>query len=120
MSNTLRIKEAIKARGLTCQEVANRMGKSKSQFAQMMSGNLTWETIQKIAEAAECHPIDFMPPVPEGYVPLSHSVQQTKENDNICENEEELLKEKLQNLNLESVVTCPYCSKKFVLLDSNQ
>lgn len=47
----LRIKEAIKAHGLTVEQVAKRMGILPSALSQSINGNPTVEKLEKIASA---------------------------------------------------------------------
>ncbi len=47
----LRIKEVIKERGLTITELADRMGINRVNLSNMVNGNPTVETLNKIADA---------------------------------------------------------------------
>lgn len=47
----LRIKEICKEKGFTQAEIADKIGTSPSSFAQIVKGNLSIDTLQKIAVA---------------------------------------------------------------------
>jgi len=50
----LRIKEVIKERGTTITELADKMGINRVNLSNMINGNPTVETLNKIADAIEC------------------------------------------------------------------
>lgn len=50
----LRIKEVIKERGMTITELADKMGINRVNLSNMVNGNPTVETLNKIADAIEC------------------------------------------------------------------
>lgn len=56
----LRIKEAIKAHGLTVEQVAKRMGILPSALSQSINGNPTVEKLEKIASAIGCMPSELL------------------------------------------------------------
>lgn len=47
----LRIKEVIKERGMTITELADKMGINRVNLSNMVNGNPTVETLNKIADA---------------------------------------------------------------------
>lgn len=49
----LRVKEIIKEKGLTMQEVSDRIGIVRDTLTRQINGNPTVETLQKIADALE-------------------------------------------------------------------
>lgn len=53
------IKSIIKQKGLTMEEVAERMGVSRVTLSQTLSGNPTMSTLQRIADALECKVGEF-------------------------------------------------------------
>lgn len=55
----LHIKEAIKVKGLTVQEVADRMGISRVGLSQHINGNPSVEVLERIAKAIGCEVGDF-------------------------------------------------------------
>ncbi len=55
----LRIKEVIKSKGMTSQEVAEKMGISPPALSRALNGNTTIDTLQKIADALEVDIADF-------------------------------------------------------------
>ena len=56
----LRIKEAIKAHGLSVEQVAKRMGILPSALSQSIKGNPTVEKLEKIAAAIGCTPSELL------------------------------------------------------------
>ena len=50
----LRIKEVIKERGMTITELADKMGINRVNLSNMVNGNPTVETLNKIADAIGC------------------------------------------------------------------
>lgn len=58
----LRIKEVIKAHGLTVEAVAHRLGVLPSALSQSINGNPTAEKLEKIAEAIGCSPAELFAP----------------------------------------------------------
>lgn len=50
----LRIKEVIKDRGMTITELADKMGINRVNLSNMINGNPTVETLNKIADAIGC------------------------------------------------------------------
>ena len=46
----LRVKEVIKAKGLTMQQVADELGITRDTFTRNINGNPTIETLEKIAK----------------------------------------------------------------------
>ena len=53
------IKSLIKQKGLTMEEVAERMGVSRVTLSQTLSGNPTMSTLQRIADALGCKVGEF-------------------------------------------------------------
>lgn len=53
------IKSIIKQKGLTMEDVAERMGISRVTLSQTLSGNPTMSTLQRIADALECKVGEF-------------------------------------------------------------
>lgn len=53
------IKSIIKQKGLTMEEVAERMGVSRVTLSQTLSGNPTMSTLQRIADALGCKVGEF-------------------------------------------------------------
>ncbi len=53
------IKGIIKQKGLTMEEVAERMGISRVTLSQTLSGNPTMSTLQRIADALGCKVGEF-------------------------------------------------------------
>ncbi|MFR2071843.1 MAG: helix-turn-helix domain-containing protein [Bacteroides nordii] len=49
----LRIKEVIKEKGMTITELADKMGINRVNLSNMVNGNPTVETLNKIADALE-------------------------------------------------------------------
>lgn len=62
----LRVKEIIKDRGLTMQEVSDKIGIVRDTLTRQINGNPTIETLQKIANALDVT-------VPELFAPQSGS-----------------------------------------------
>lgn len=56
----LRIKDVIKAHGLTVEQVAKRMGILPSALSQSINGNPTIEKLEKIAAAIGCTPSELL------------------------------------------------------------
>lgn len=50
----LRIKEVIKEKGMTITELAEKMGINRVNLSNMVNGNPTIETLNKIADAIGC------------------------------------------------------------------
>lgn len=50
----LRIKEVIKEKGMTITELAEKMGINRVNLSNMVNGNPTVETLNKIADAIGC------------------------------------------------------------------
>lgn len=63
---TLRVKEIIKEKGLTMQEVSDKIGIVRDTLTRQINGNPTIETLQKIANALDVT-------VPELFSPQSES-----------------------------------------------
>ncbi len=55
----LRIKEIIKEKGMTSQQVADKMGITQSSLSRALNNNTTVEMLQKIADALEVDIADF-------------------------------------------------------------
>ena len=55
----MRIREVLKEKGITAQEVADRMQISLSSLNQSISGNPSIKTLRKIAEVVGCQVGDF-------------------------------------------------------------
>jgi transcriptional regulator with XRE-family HTH domain len=53
------IKSIIKQKGITMEEVAERMGVSRVTLSQTLSGNPTMSTLQRIADALGCKVGEF-------------------------------------------------------------
>ena len=53
------IKSIIKQNGLTMEGVAERMGINRVTLSQMLSGNPTMSTLQRIADVLECKVGEF-------------------------------------------------------------
>jgi transcriptional regulator with XRE-family HTH domain len=53
------IKSIIKQKGLTMEDVAERMGISRVTLSQTLSGNPTMSTLQRIADALGCKVGEF-------------------------------------------------------------
>lgn len=53
------IKGVIKQKGLTMEGVAERMGINRVTLSQMLSGNPTMSTLQRIADVLECKVGEF-------------------------------------------------------------
>ena len=53
------IKSIIKQKGLTMEGVAERMGINRVTLSQMLSGNPTMSTLQRIADALGCKVGEF-------------------------------------------------------------
>ena len=53
------IKSVIKQKGLTMEGVAERMGINRVTLSQMLSGNPTMSTLQRIADVLECKVGEF-------------------------------------------------------------
>ena len=55
----LRIKEVIKEKGMTITELADKMGINRVNLSNMVNGNPTVETLNKIADALEVSVTDL-------------------------------------------------------------
>ncbi len=55
----LRIKEVIKEKGMTSQQVAEKMGITQSSLSRALNNNTTVEMLQKIADALGVDIADF-------------------------------------------------------------
>ncbi len=55
----LRIKEIIKAKGLTMQQVADRLNIARDTLTRNINGNPTVDTLQRIATAIGCNVSEF-------------------------------------------------------------
>ena len=53
----LRVKEIIKSKGITMQEVAEKLGIARVNLTKTINGNPTIETLEKIADALN---VDFL------------------------------------------------------------
>ena len=63
----LRIKELIKEKGMSVQEVAEKMGISRVGLSQHINGNPSVEVLERIASALEVNPSDlFVQPKKNG------------------------------------------------------
>lgn len=56
---SLHVKDVIKQRGLTIQEVADKMGISRIGLSQHINGNPSVEVLERIAKAIGCEVGDF-------------------------------------------------------------
>ena len=65
----LRIKEVIKEKGMTITELADKMGINRVNLSNMVNGNPTVETLNKIADAIGCEVAELIQVNP----PFSHS-----------------------------------------------
>ena len=59
MVEELKIKEAIKARGLTVAEVAERMGITRFTLSRHITGNPSVEMLDRISKAIGCRVVDL-------------------------------------------------------------
>lgn len=63
------IKEIRNAQGLTLEQLADKVGTTPQQINFLEAGKrkLTWEWMQRVANALECHPLDLVegPAVPK-------------------------------------------------------
>lgn len=55
----MRIKEIIREKGTTLQEVAIKMGVKPPSLSRAINGNTTVEMLERIAAALECEVADF-------------------------------------------------------------
>ena len=63
----LRIKELIKEKGMSVQELAEKMGSSRVGLSQHINGNPSVEVLERIASALEVNPSDlFVQPKKNG------------------------------------------------------
>jgi transcriptional regulator with XRE-family HTH domain len=76
----LRIKEAIKAHGLTVERVAGRMGVLPSALSQSINGNPTADKLEKIAAAIGCAPAELFEK-PKNFVALVSSGDEVRRFD---------------------------------------
>ena len=58
----LRIKEICKAKGVTLQEVADRMGVNRVSLSNSINGNPTLSTLEKVANALGVEVVDLFAP----------------------------------------------------------
>lgn len=56
----LKVKEIIKAKGLTMQQVADELGITRDTLTRNINGNPTIETLEKIAKALEVSVSDLL------------------------------------------------------------
>lgn len=61
----LNIKNAIKEKGITSKELAERLNISKVTLSTQINGNPTIDTLEKIAKALECDVIDLFDQKPD-------------------------------------------------------
>lgn len=87
----LRIKEVIKEKGLSVQEVADRMGISRVGLSQHINGNPSFETIERIAKAIDV------------------------ESWELLKSKSELVEEITEET--KNTITCPKCGTRFKMLD---
>lgn len=83
-------KDVIKKTGLTNAEIARKLGVSPPAVIQMINGNASAQTILKLAWALDVDPRDLF--------------VDTETNDTVSPT-------------LRKEIACPYCSKRFLLLD---
>ena len=88
---SLRIKEVIKEKGLSVQEVAEKMGITRVGLSQHINGNPSVEVLDRIAYAIGVEPWEF-------FKSKSEIVEQIAEED-------------------KNTITCPKCGTKFKMLD---
>ena len=67
----LRIKEVIKEKGMTITELADKMGINRVNLSNMVNGNPTVETLNKIADALEVSVTELFEQSKTGTVSLS-------------------------------------------------
>lgn len=71
------ISQLREERGLTLQELAQKVGTTHQQISNLEKGRrrLSWEWIQRIADALECHPLEII----EGPAAIIPKDEQEKE-----------------------------------------
>ena len=57
--STLKAKEVIKEKGMTIEEVANKMGITKGTLSAALNGNPTVSYLTRVANAIDCDIKDF-------------------------------------------------------------
>lgn len=67
----LRIKEVIKEKGMTITELADKMGINRVNLSNMVNGNPTVETLNKIAYAIGCPVTELFEPLKKDGVSLT-------------------------------------------------
>jgi transcriptional regulator with XRE-family HTH domain len=73
----MKIKELIKAKGLSVKEVAARLGISSPSLSDAINGNPTVDKLEKIAEAIGCNISDFFDK-PDTHVTCPHCGKEIK------------------------------------------
>ena len=66
------IKKAIKAKGLTIKEVAERMGIAREGLSNHINGNPSVQVLERIAAAIGCNVGDFFAPQPTNTITCPH------------------------------------------------
>lgn len=97
---TLRIREAIKERGLTQEYVGKRIGKSKASLQSIMNGNPTIQTLDLVARGIGCSIKDLLP---EDLVGNHQSESQPQQIPNDTDNHRQYF--------------CPKCGVRFTVND---
>jgi len=64
----LRIKEAIREKGLTVKEVAEKMGMSSPSLSDAINGNPTADKLERIASAIGVSVSELFEPLPQGII----------------------------------------------------
>lgn len=74
----LRIKDILKQKGFTIIELSKKLGINRVTLSNIMSGNPTLETLNKIASALDCNVRDFFKdndkPVVNGFLELENGI----------------------------------------------
>lgn len=102
----------MKKLGLGTNAFADACGVSTQAMAQYLRNeNVTTKTIYKISEALDIDPRDMFFPINEDGNTFIPESSDNKYNYN------EVVDEHVIEENSTSTITCPYCSKRFILLD---
>lgn len=79
----LRIKEIIKAKGITAKELAAKIGISEGALSLAINGNPTVETLEKIASALGVEVSELFAAPKEGVITCPHCGKEIKLTTNV-------------------------------------
>lgn len=109
-----RIKELLKEKGLTQKDLAERMGITPSTLSQMLKGNMTISTINRIVSALEVTAFELLSP--EVFDTFGEDEQRQMINEAKKVISDKLEKGRFQYYAKQEItITCPHCGKEIPL-----